>query len=30
MSAFVAKVTAPNKQFFIVRSLPRELDARNS
>ena len=27
MSAFLVKVTAPNKQFFIVGSLSCELDA---
>ena len=27
MSAFLVKVTAPNKQFFIVGSLALELDA---
>ena len=30
MSAFLAKVNAPNKQFFIVGSLSCELDAGNS
>ena len=30
MSAFLVKVTAPNKQFFIVGSLTFELDAPNS
>ena len=30
MSAFFVKVTAPNKQFFIVGSLELELDAPNS
>ena len=30
MSAFLVKVTAPNKQFFIVESLTFELDAANS
>ena len=30
MSAFLVKVTAPNKQFFIVGSLVCELDAANS
>ena len=30
MSAFLVKVTAPNKQFFIVGSLSYELDAANS
>ena len=29
MSAFLVKVTAPNKQFFIVGSLLCELDAAN-
>ena len=30
MSAFLVKVTAPNKQFFNVGSLTYELDAPNS
>ena len=30
MSTFLVKVTAPNKQFFIVGSLKLELDAPNS
>ena len=30
MSAFLVKVTAPNKQCFIVGSLSYELDAANS
>ena len=30
MSAFLVKVTAPNKQFFIVGSLSCKLDAANS
>ena len=30
MSAFLVKVIAPNKQFFIVGSLTLELDAPNS
>ena len=30
MSAFLVKVTALNKQFFIVGSLSFELDAVNS
>ena len=30
MSAFLVKVTAPNKQFFNVGSLSSELDAANS
>ena len=30
MSAFLVKVTAPNKQFFIVGSLTFELGAANS
>ena len=30
MSTFLVKVTAPNKQFFIVGSLECELDAANS
>ena len=30
MSAFLVKVTAPNKQFFSVGSLTLELDAPNS
>ena len=30
MSAFLVKVNAPNKQFFIVGSLSCELDAANS
>ena len=30
MSAFLVKVTAPNKQSFIVGSLTFELDAPNS
>ena len=30
MSAFLVKVTAPNKQFFNVGSLKLELDAPNS
>ena len=29
MSAFLVKVTAPHKQFFIVGSLVCELDAAN-
>ena len=29
MSAFLVKVTAPNKQFFIVVSLLLELEAPN-
>ena len=30
MSAFLVKLTAPNKQFFIVGSLVCELDGANS
>ena len=30
MSAFLVKVTAPNKQFFIAESLSCELDGANS
>ena len=30
MPAFLLKVTAPNKQSFIVGSLPCELDGPNS
>ena len=30
MSAFLVKVTAANKQFFILGSLSCELDAANS
>ena len=30
MSGFLVKVTAPNKQSFIVGSLSCELDAANS
>ena len=30
MSAFLVKVTAPNKQFFKVGSLTYDLDAPNS
>ena len=30
MSAFLVKVTAPNKQFLNVESLVCELDAANS
>ena len=30
MSAFLVKVTAPNKQFFNVGSLSFEVDAPNS
>ena len=30
MSAFLVKVTAPNKQLFSVGSLSCELDAANS
>ena len=30
MSAFLVKVTEPNKQFFIVGSPTFELDAANS
>ena len=30
MSQFLVKVTAPNKQFFIVGPLQCELDALNS
>ena len=29
MSEFLVRVTAPNKQFFIVGSLSCELDAAN-
>ena len=30
MSAFLVKVTAPNKHFFIVESLTFEVDPANS